>query len=68
MSCNKPLIQGDLQHHLGHDVKQNLSTRLLKNPTLFLAPMDNDKAQAQYFFDEKSLSFFENAFRDLKIR
>ncbi|XP_013108293.2 rRNA N6-adenosine-methyltransferase ZCCHC4 [Stomoxys calcitrans] len=67
LSCNVPLISNDLDSHVGHDVKHNLSKRLLKNPTIFLPPLDNDKVQAQYFFDEKSLEFFENTLRDLKI-
>lgn len=68
LSCNKALTENDLEQHLEHEVKRNLPLRLLNDPTLFLPPMDNDKAQAQYFFDQKSLKFFENTFRDLKIR
>ncbi|XP_037810780.1 rRNA N6-adenosine-methyltransferase ZCCHC4 [Lucilia sericata] len=67
LTCNEPLKESDLQPHLKHEVKRNLATRLIKNPTTFLTPLDNDKAQAQYFFDDKALQFFENCFNDLKV-
>ncbi|XP_073845805.1 rRNA N(6)-adenosine-methyltransferase ZCCHC4 [Musca autumnalis] len=67
LSCNKPLVNDELQQHLNHNVKQNLVKRYLEDPTLFLPPLNNDKAQAQYFFDDKSLLFFVNTLRDLKI-
>lgn len=68
LSCNKAIVNDDLPKHLDHNVKQNLPKHYIQDPTLFLPPLNNDKAQAQYFFDEKSLQFFENTLHDLKIR
>ncbi|XP_005186567.2 rRNA N6-adenosine-methyltransferase ZCCHC4 [Musca domestica] len=67
LSCNKAIVNDDLPKHFDHNVKQNLPKHYIQDPTLFLPPLNNDKAQAQYFFDEKSLQFFENTLHDLKI-
>ncbi|XP_075149977.1 rRNA N(6)-adenosine-methyltransferase ZCCHC4 [Haematobia irritans] len=67
LSCNVLLNDNDVESHFGHKMKKHLNTKDMRNPTSFLPPLDNDKVQAQYFFDEKSLKFFVNTLHDLRI-
>ncbi|XP_053964926.1 rRNA N6-adenosine-methyltransferase ZCCHC4 [Anastrepha ludens] len=67
LRCNLPLLPDELSRHTGHEMVWNLSAELLRDPTLFLRPLDDDKVQAQYFFDIKALSFFATCFHNLGI-
>uniref|UniRef100_A0A1A9WC66 CCHC-type domain-containing protein n=1 Tax=Glossina brevipalpis TaxID=37001 RepID=A0A1A9WC66_9MUSC len=67
LTCNVPLREADLQPHSGHNLLRSLRESNINDPTTFLLPLDNDKGNAQYYFDLKALQFFENCLRELKI-
>uniref|UniRef100_A0A034VWI4 Zinc finger CCHC domain-containing protein 4 n=1 Tax=Bactrocera dorsalis TaxID=27457 RepID=A0A034VWI4_BACDO len=67
LHCNVPLLRDDQALHVGHEMVWNLTNDLLCDPTRFLRPMDDDKSQAQYFFDDKALKFFGKCFQNLGI-
>uniref|UniRef100_A0A1B0FHU2 CTCHY-type domain-containing protein n=1 Tax=Glossina morsitans morsitans TaxID=37546 RepID=A0A1B0FHU2_GLOMM len=67
LTCNVPLKESDLQPHSEHSLLRSLSENNLKDPTSFLLPINNDKGNAQYYFDLKALQFFEGCLRKLEI-
>ncbi|XP_017482916.1 PREDICTED: zinc finger CCHC domain-containing protein 4 [Rhagoletis zephyria] len=67
LCCNVPLVSEEQSGHTGHEIVWNLTNEMLCDPTRLLRPLDNDKAQAQYFFDDKALKFFSKCFQDLGI-
>lgn len=60
--------ESDLQPHSEHNLLRSLSENNFKDPTSFLLPINNDKGNAQYYFDLKALQFFEGCLRKLEIR
>lgn len=67
LHCNVPLLRYEHTAHAGHEMIWNLTDELLHDPTRFLRPLDDDKSQAQYFFDNKALKFFGKCFQDLGV-
>lgn len=43
--------------HESHSFLRGVSDEFMKEPSLFLPQLDNDKFNAQYFFDDKTLDF-----------
>lgn len=54
--------------HESHNFKHGVDDNLLKEPSLFLPQLDNDKLNAQYFFDDNTLDFICSMFECLKLR
>ncbi|CRL00580.1 CLUMA_CG013840, isoform A [Clunio marinus] len=54
--------------HKTHKYIEDISDKLLKEPSLFLPQLDNDTFNAQYFFDSKTLQFINKVFEDLKFQ
>lgn len=57
-TCNLPYAQQEAKCHANHNTLLGITDDKFLNPTCFLRPIDNDKVEAQYFFDEKSLKMF----------
>lgn len=57
-----------LSSHESHNFIRGVSDSAFKEPSLFLPQLDNDKLNAQYFFDDNSLDFICAVFEDLKLR
>ena len=66
-TCNKVLLRKEVKCHDDAHELEELTKQNLQDPTTFLKPAQNDKIQAQYFFDDKALKFFVNCFKELKI-
>ncbi|XP_067626614.1 rRNA N6-adenosine-methyltransferase ZCCHC4 [Eurosta solidaginis] len=67
LDCNVPLLPEEQSDHSIHEIFRDVSENFMHNPTRFLRPLQNDKVQAQYFFDNRALNFFTNCFLDLGI-
>uniref|UniRef100_W8C4Y5 Zinc finger CCHC domain-containing protein 4 n=1 Tax=Ceratitis capitata TaxID=7213 RepID=W8C4Y5_CERCA len=67
LGCNVPLLRDEHLAHAGHEIVWNLTDKFLNDPTRFLYPLEDDKVQAQYFFDDKALKFFGKCFVDLGV-
>lgn len=52
--------------HKSHEMK-HISDKMLKEPSLFLPQLSNDKINAQYFFDDTTLNFMNSICDDLKL-
>lgn len=64
LNCQKVVNPVDHKNHKTITIDQNH----LAQPSLFLTQLDNDKFNAQYFFDDKTLKFFTAIFRQLKLK
>lgn len=53
--------------HESHKFIRGISNEIIKEPSLFLPQLDDDKLNAQYFFDDKSLDFITSVLEDLKF-
>lgn len=56
-----------INSHKNHDIVNGISNDFLNEPSIFLQQLNNDKINAQYFFDQKSLEFFCSTFESLKL-
>lgn len=54
--------------HELHKVTERVSDEFLQEPSLFLQQLDNDKLNAQYFFDDNTLDFISSAFECLNLK
>lgn len=52
--------------HKSHKIKQVCDDNL-KNPSLFLPQLNNDKVNAQYFFDNSTLNFIDSVLDSLQL-
>lgn len=67
--CGSLVFADQFGIHQSHRAfKHNLSEQMLRCPTQFLPPLDNDGQEAQYFFSEQTLNCIGNIFQHLKIR
>lgn len=57
-----------LLSHESHDFIRGSSNEALKEPSLFLPQLDDDKFNAQYFFDDNTLDFLCSTFECLKLK
>lgn len=64
LTCNE--FSRSIKHHETHSFK-TITSDFLKQPSLFLPQLDNDKVNAQYFFDETSLTFLASIFESLGL-
>lgn len=55
-------------NHQSHKTVTNISDEFLQQPSLFLQQLDNDKLNAQYFFDDHTLDFICSTFECLNLR
>lgn len=53
--------------HESHDVVKGVDDKMFEEPSLFLQQLDDDKVNAQYFFDDNTLHFVCSMFEGLKI-
>lgn len=53
--------------HKSHNILKGIKDEFLKEPSLFLPQLDNDKLNAQYFFDDNSLEFIASILENLDI-
>ena len=53
--------------HESHKLLRGVKDEFLKEPSLFLTQLDDDKINAQYFFDNSSLEFITSIFEHLNI-
>ncbi|XP_055855808.1 rRNA N6-adenosine-methyltransferase ZCCHC4 [Episyrphus balteatus] len=67
-TCNLPYVHLENHLHSDHNTLQGITNDKFLNPTSFLKPIDNDKVEAQYFFDEKSLKVFESCLNKCNIK
>lgn len=54
--------------HETHNFVRGISEKIFSEPSLFLSQLDNDKFNAQYFFDDSTLDFICSIFESLKLR
>lgn len=54
--------------HESHKILRGVSEEFMKEPSLFLPQLDNDKFNAQYFFDDTTLDFICSMFSCLNLR
>lgn len=57
-----------LSHHESHDFVREINNEFLKEPSLFLPQLDDDKLNAQYFFDDNTLDFICSMFESLNLK
>lgn len=57
----------DIKWHYDHVVQRGISNHQIDCPTTFLRSLSNDKREAQYFFNETSLSCFVQILQQLQI-
>ncbi|KAL5279339.1 ZCCHC4 family protein [Megaselia abdita] len=68
-NCNTFLKPTDNKSHDSHKVHNNITHENLKDPTkLLLQPTGNDKAEAQYFFDDNTLQLLGKIIKDNGIQ
>lgn len=65
MTCGY-FVKSILKHE-AHDVIRGIANDFLKEPSLFLPQLNNDKLNAQYFFDDNTLDFICSILEDLKL-
>lgn len=53
--------------HKSHNLIEEITDAFLKEPSLFLPQLDNDKLNAQYFFDTSTLEFLIAILENLNI-
>lgn len=56
-----------IESHEAHAVVRSVSDEFLNEPSIYLQQLDNDKINAQYFFDESTLGFLCSIFEGLKL-
>lgn len=56
-----------LAEHESHDIARGIGDEELREPSLFLPQLDDDKLNAQYFFDDTTLDFIGTVLEDLKL-
>lgn len=61
------LFIGTTMGHKSHDVVRDVSDDQLAQPSLFLPQLDDDKLNAQYFFDDNTLDFICSIFESLNL-
>jgi len=59
-------IANSQNSHRSHKIKK-VSDEDLQNPSLFLPQLNNDKINAQYFFDNSTLNFIDSIFDGLQL-
>ena len=59
-TCNMLLSDVTNKEHKKHDVLENLSQKMLLQPSKLLTPLDNAKSEAQYLFTEETVSIIVN--------
>jgi hypothetical protein len=57
----------DVKNHKQHNIKIGISDEMMKSPSHFLKQLDCDDMNAQYFFDNHTLKFFEHVLNRLRI-
>ncbi|KAG5676670.1 hypothetical protein PVAND_006488 [Polypedilum vanderplanki] len=57
-----------IQSHEFHSYKLIDNDLFLQQPSLFLPQLNNDKVNAQYFFDNNTLEFFKHIFNNMKLK
>lgn len=55
-------------NHETHVVVKGISDELLNEPSVYLPQLDDDKFNAQYYFDESTLEFICSIFESLEMR
>lgn len=59
-------IKSDKSHE-SHSIIKGIDDNILQEPSLFLSQLNNDKINAQYFFDDNTLDFICSMLKGLKI-
>lgn len=65
-NCQKIFLPLKAGPHENHTTKL-IDKDFLAQPSLFLTQLDNDKFNAQYFFDDPTLKFIVSMFEDLQL-
>jgi hypothetical protein len=63
----KIFVESSSLDHESHDVSREVTDDQLQQPSLFLPQLDNDKLNAQYFFDINTLDFICSMLEELKL-
>lgn len=64
---NCKFFVSDIKHHKHHNVKIGIEDSILRCPSHFLKQLDFDGSNAQYFFDNHTLHFFDHVLTKLNI-
>lgn len=66
-NCNNFFEKKYLQEHITHQTIISVDDHMLRTPSKLLVQKDNDKKEAQYFFDSQSIACIVDNFLKLKL-
>ncbi|GFS40590.1 rRNA N6-adenosine-methyltransferase ZCCHC4 [Nephila pilipes] len=64
-TCSLLILHTDRDHHKEHEIVDNVSFKQLLQPSLLFLTLNNNKAEAQYFFSTKTIHFVTSLLKKL---